>query len=351
MFLRNRFKQSLAIRPLLFSCALLSAILFTGCGGNSISDLIDLIEGPDRRPIDTSRLGINAFANDSRFGSISSQFGEVRDVLGIKYVRILFAWDDGVQPTPNSPRNYSFYDDIARNLPEGVQAMVVMTGVPSWMNDPANWIDGNPRTTFVQRWVRPTARRYRGNNRIIAFQTWNEPNLPENPNNFLMDFVDSPANYVEMQRAASSAIRTQAPGKMVVNGATGPINQSSPNGLDYNRALRDGGMQDVVDVWAIHFYSMNYENVIQSGGVADFLNGVPRPIWISESGERGVNNQLAYVEEVFPFLRERIPGIDVIFFYQFTDSEGPGQTFGLRNPDPGAPVSDLYIHLRERNAS
>lgn len=91
--------------------------------------LIDLFL--PRKAVDVSRMGINAFVNDSRFGTIQNQFLEVRDTLGIKYVRVLFNWDDNVQPTRNSEPNFAFYDSIVNNLPSNVEAFAVITALPS----------------------------------------------------------------------------------------------------------------------------------------------------------------------------------------------------------------------------
>ena len=92
----------------------------------------------------------------------------------------------------------------------------------------------------------------------------------------------------------------------------------------------------------------SFERVIRSGGIADFLNGLPNLIWITESGEQGFNEQLAYAETTWPFLREKISRLDKIFFYQYSEPTPSDITFGLRNPDPNFGTSDLYIHLRDR---
>jgi len=112
--------------------------------------------------------------------------------------------------------------------------------------------------------------------------------------------------------------------------------------------MKEAGAESVIDVWGIHIYGEQFERIIEDDGVRDFLNGLSVPVWITESGERGVNNQLAYVETVWPFLREKIPGIDYIFYYQFASIESSGQAYGLKNLDAAFPVSDLYIFLRDR---
>ena len=93
-----------------------------------------------------------------------------------------------------------------------------------------------------------------------------------------------------------------------------------------------------MDVWAIHYYGEQFERVITSDGVADFLNGVGRPIWITESGQMGIDKQLAYVETAWPFLRDKIPGIDRIYYYQFASNQPASTAFGLKVNNPGPAV-------------
>jgi len=326
---------------------LLSFFMFS-CDSSTIREALDLVESPSRKDIDTSRMGVNAFVNDSRFGSIRNQFLEVRDELNIKYVRILFAWDDNVQPTPDSPINFSFYDNIASRLPEGVEALVVLTRAPSWMANSDHWIDGNPRLTFVENWVKPVVERYASNPRMAAYQIWNEPNMLVKPQNVIFDLAENPENYVEMLALAHNAVKEIHGGKLVLNAATTAINQNYPDTRNYNRRMREAGAESFIDIWAIHYYGQQYENVVRSGGVRDFLNGLNKSVWVTESGAQGVNSQLGYVEEVWPFLRDKIPSIDRIFYYQFTDSSPAFESYGLRTLDPDFPVSDLYVHLRER---
>jgi len=139
-----------------------------------------------------------------------------------------------------------------------------------------------------------------------------------------------------------------APAKLVVTAAITAINQNYPESLNYNRAMRDAGAQDYSDVWAIHYYGKQYENLIRPGGVRDFANGLSQPIWVTESGAQVVNKQLASGEEVWPYLQEKIPGIQRIYQYQFPEASDPGSTYRLRNLSANAALSDLYVWLRDR---
>ena len=336
------------MRRFLLLSFILALLLGAGCNSSSVEETLDLADGVSRKTIDTSRMGLNSFANKSGFGSICDQYQEVAETLRLDRVRILFQWNDQVQSSPNAAINFSFYDDILSCIPDSIQALVVVTGLPSWMTNSDNWVNGNPRETFVNRWVRPLAQRYGTHPRIIAWQIWNEPNMLEDPQNIILDVADSPENYVELLSRANNVIRNQSPNRLLLNASTTAINQNFPGTLRYNRQLVEAGADVLVDIWAIHYYGKQFERVIEDDGVRDFLNTLTKPIWITESGAQGVNEQLPYVETAWPFLREKIPGIDYIFYYQHTSQEPPNTSYGLRNLSQDFPVSDLYVYLRDR---
>lgn len=327
---------------------LLSACLLSACSSDDAKELVDDIDDvidTDRREIDPSRTGVNAFVNDSRFGSISSQFTEIRDTLKLRFVRILFNFDDNVSPTPSSGLDYGFYDAIASSIPSGLEAIVVLTGIPSWMRNSSNWEDGNPRKTFVEKWVRPTAARYASNGRIIGFEIWNEPNMVANQDNITLDIASNPENYVELLALGFSTVRDVAGSKLVISASTTAINQNFPSTLNYNIAMRDAGAQNFIDKWGVHYYGKQFENVVRSGGVEEFLDSLSKGVWITESGAQGLNNQLAYVEETWPFLFDKFDRLERIYYYQFAEATPSASTYGLKNLES---VSDLYVHLRER---
>lgn len=323
------------------------AFTMLGCDSSSVQEAIDVADGVPRKTINTDILGVNAFANDGRFGSPAAQFNEVISTLDLRFVRVLIAWDDGAQPSKGSAPNFNFFDGIISSIPAGLDALLVVTGAPSWMSDASNWTGGDPRRTFVEEWFGPVVARYGGNGRVIGFQVWNEPNQ-NNRENQALGVVGDPGAYVSLLSAAAARVRSQAPSKLVVSAATTAINQNFPGSLDYNRAMRDAGAQDHADIWAIHYYGKQYENLIRPGGVRDFLNGLRLPIWVTESGAQGVNNQLAYGEEVWPYLVEKVPGVQRIYQYQFTEATSPEVTYGLRNLSADSGVSDLYVWLRDR---
>lgn len=329
---------------------LLASFSIVGCGSDladQVNDAIDVADGVPERELTRSTLGVNAFFNDPTFGSIPSQYSEIQRDVKLSRVRVLLSWDDNVQPSPSSAPNYGFYDAILNAIPAGMEALVILTNTPSWMSNPANWESGNPRSTFVRRWVSPTVRRYASNGRIVAWQIWNEPNQAQRRDNVALELGTSPSNYLELLSLAFDACKEASPGKLVINGATTAINQNFPETLQYNEELRDGGIANVVDVFAIHYYGRQFENVVRRNGVADFLNAIPKKIWVTETGAQGVSEQRTYARQVLPFLREKVPSIDRFYLYQMYENSPAATTYGLRNPSTSEGLSDLYIYLRD----
>ncbi len=325
---------------------MLSLCVLLGC--SDAGSLLNLaLNPPKRKPIDPSIVGVNNFFVDEEFGTLPQQYSDIKNTLRLKYIRVLFPWTTEVQPSPGTKPFYGFFDDIIASAPEGVDILIVLAHTPNWMVNSANWKQNNPRLTWVNDWLKPTVAHYKDNPKVVGFQIWNEPDSPSLPSDIALGLTE-PQNYAELLNYSSRAIRSLAPGKLVVTAATESIQQNFPNNLRYNKALKDLGAEGLADVWAIHYYGKQFESVITNNGVADFLNSIRIPIWITESGENGPNNQLAYVETAWPFLKEKIPGIARIYYYQYGETTPPAQNFGLRTTDPLTPVSDLYIFLRDR---
>lgn len=335
----NHFKRTLLFWLITFLFAL------TACDSGT-KDLIDLaIDKPSRKPIDVGKMGVNNFFVDSQFGTISAQYSEIKGTLGLKYVRVLFAWSDQVQPTPSSPLDFSFYDAIINSIPAGVDVLIVVAHTPAWMSSSSNWISGDPRTTWVERWLKPTLQRYANKPGIIGWEVFNEPNVLTVASDNSLG-ISTASNYYDLLQKSSAAIRSIDPTSLVVIAATTSIQQNYPHALDFNKQLQELGAEDLVDVWNIHYYGEQFEKVVEKDGVANFLNSINKPIWMTESGIQG-SSQLAYVETTWPFLQEKIPGIERIYYYEYGDTVPVSQNYGLKTTDPQFPVSDLYIYLRD----
>ncbi len=342
---------SLLLPILSLSIIYLSGIYLSGCGGSSISDIIDdVAKEPDRKPIDTTRLGTNSFFNNSNFGSIGAQAKEVKETLRLNFVRVLFAWNDQVQPTPGSAPNFSFYDDIvSKASARDLDILVVITGLPSWMTNGANWsTEGNPRKTFIDLWAKKVFDRYAGNAKVSSFQIWNEPNMQSDSHNVTLDIAESPINYLEMLCYGYSVAQDTASSKLIVSAATTAINQNYPQTLDYNKTFHSNGAENCLDIYGLHVYGKQFENFVRGGGINDFFGGVKSRVWVTESGAQGVNSQLPYGEQMWPYIMEKISQIERIYQYQFAEATPSDVTYGLRNLTAGSTLSDLYIFLRDR---
>jgi hypothetical protein len=310
---------------------------------------------PDTRPfielpendLDKRKLGISAYVNDSTFGSISQQFQEVRETLGLRHVRILFNWDDNVQATRDTQPDFSFYDDIVDSLPRRTRALVILTALPSWVYDSTQRSSKSPRQLFSRRWIRKVIRRYRRKKKIVGFQIWNEPDDASNPDNVLLKFDSDPGEYLKLVKYAKRIRDRFATKKKIVSAATRSISENFPETLEYNEELVSLGLEDLVDVFAIHYYKERLETLLIPGGTLDFMQSIEKPIWITESGAKGVNEQKEYARRLWPYLLAQVPTLKRIYIYQFTEDSDYSSTYGLKNPSQQFPVSDLYIHLRD----
>ena len=334
-FLKVLAATTLVVSPFLGSC---------GSG-----DLLDLaLSPPGRESIEGLNIGVNNFFVNPQFGTTSEQFNNIQGELGLRTVRILMAWTNGVQPTPDSPLELSFYDSIVARIPSNVRVVVVLAHTPDWITNSANWVNGNPRTTFVEKFLRPVVNRYKDSPGVEAWEVWNEPDLTVVPSDTALGLED-PNNYMEMLAASTNVIRRVDPNALIVGAATSSIQQNFPNALNYNKAMKAAGIENLIDVYNVHYYGTRFESVVTNNGVSDFLNSVTKTIWITESGETGPNEQLAYVETAWPFLKGKVPGIDRFYYYEYGSTQPLESNYGLRTTSPEFPVSDLYIYLRDNH--
>jgi len=201
---------------------------------------------------------------------------------------------------------------------------------------------------LVERWVRPTVARSAGRRGIVGWEIWNEPDQALLPQDVALE-LNQVENYVELLKKAVPVVRTLDPTRLVVGAATRSIQQNYPRTLEYNKRMKELGVEELVDIWNIHYYGEQYENVVRNGGVADFLNDISKPNWVTEIGETNPDKQLAYAERTIPFLTEKVDNLERFYWYQFTSTEPLDSNYGLRNPSRTKPISDLYRKLRDRD--
>ncbi|MCS6894454.1 MAG: glycoside hydrolase family 5 protein, partial [Deltaproteobacteria bacterium] len=339
----------LSLSKITFMNVLLGIVVFffTGCQIDETTKKAKaIVDKPPRKTIPYKLLALNAFFNDPRFGSLYYQVTDVLRNLKLNRLRVLIRWDDKAHPSPEMRPNFALLEEILNSLPQDAKVLIVTTGTPTWMSDSSNWLSENPRKTFIELWFKPLIQFLFTRTQVEAIQIWNEPNDMDQVENRIMAFKDS-GKYFELLKACSEFLKSSGQQIRILNGATTAINQGGHGALNYNKELVKLGAHHLVDAWAIHFYGMQFERVFKNGGVADVLKRVKKPLWITESGARGINNQLEYGERVWPFLAENFEFLARIYIYTYTEDAPSDQTYGLRNLST-RPYSDLYLHLLER---
>ncbi len=71
------------------------------------------------------------------------------------------------------------------------------------------------------------------------------------------------------------------------------------------------GVEQSCDVVGLHVYDREV--------IAELAGLTERPIWITETGVVGPDNHLGWVREVYPELRDRLPTVERIFFFELFD--------------------------------
>lgn len=287
-------------------------------------------------------LGINAFANERQFGTVANQLRETRRSLSISRLRVLFAWNDQVQSSANAPVFWGFYDEIARSIPRRSRAIVVVTGLPQWVRNQGGQ---NAEAMFLNDWFAKVSARYGTSRRIEGFQLWNEPNDSNNPDNVVLDFAGNPQNFVDFTAQGNSIIDRTAPNQKLVSAAPTSLMQNFPETAHYMQKMLDAGLEQHVDIVAAHMYGESLETILFSDDITKPLRSLTRPLWITESGAKGNQNQEEYARRLWPYLFEQFPALRRIYIYQFTDGTAPQDSFGLKSGSDGRTVSDLYRYL------
>jgi len=332
-------KQSEASSGLRGLLAALSLVAACGLHGD-VSDLGDLIFGSGGK-IPRDKLGVqNEFVSTPK-GDPGAQGNDIRSTLKLRHVRSSFFFDEGYLPSEAAGANFARFDAILAAIPPDTDLVVILAYAPQWLAHRADWKD-----VFIARYAIPVLERYGKDGRIAGWEIWNEPDGFCNGNVAPAGVLDcSPADYVDLVRRVAPEVRSRS-GAPVVGAATTSINQSFPSHLDYNKDLVGAGLLDLIDVYNFHWYGEQLEK-LTFGGIADFLNGTGKPVWCTESGERGSTNQLGHAQDVFPALDDNVKHLDRIYIFTYFDGEGPATTFGLVANN--GIESDLYQFLRDNH--
>lgn len=293
----------------------------------------------DGGEIPRESLGVqNEFVANPK-GDAGAQAADIRNTLGIRHVRTSFFFDEGFLATEAAQPNWARFDAIVGSIPADADLLPILAYAPQWLANRPDW-----KSVFINRYVIPVLDRYGNDGRIAGWEIWNEPDgFCNGSGGAPLGVLDcSPEDYVDLVRQVAPVIRARS-GAPVVGAATTSINQSFPRHLDFNKDMVSLGLLDLIDVYNFHWYGEQFEK-FAIGGIEDFLDGTNKPLWCTESGERGSTNQLGYAEDAFPLFEDRLNDLERIYIYTYYDGEGPDTTYGLVAGNGNE--SDFYQFLR-----
>jgi hypothetical protein len=151
---------------------------------------------------------------------------------GFGWVKQQVVWSD-IQPNSPGDQNWGELDTIVnRANASGTKVLLSIVQAPNWARaNPANPYPKNP--SDLASFFTSMATRYKG--KVGAYEVWNEENFAREvgPGNI------NAGNYVELLKAASTAIRAADPKALVVSGAPTPTGVNDPNiAIDDNAYLQ-----------------------------------------------------------------------------------------------------------------
>jgi hypothetical protein len=265
---------------------------------------------------------------------------------GIRWVRLNASWA-AVEPNRKGALDAKALADLdyAVHAASGAGMRVLMPiadGVPYWASADPRKSDAGGQRSWNRHWrptsfadygdvVRAIVRRYSAQG-VHDFEIWNEPNHPR-----FWPSGPSPAQYVELLRAGSQAVRAEDPeGRVVLGGLAG-------NDYAWLERLYTAGARGLFDVAAVHPYTGSVDPTWcwDQAGTTRLANDafcaieeVHRtmaaagdaavPIWLTEfgwstnHGDYGVTEpeQAQYLEAALRKL-ESYPYVHVAFWYSF----------------------------------
>lgn len=207
--------------------------------------------------------------------------------LGVSWVRLNF-WvqaftavkiEDGVVKA-----EFDGWKTIAAAMrDQGIHVMGTIAQVPEALSSQPGRTEGNsdagplfarvPPRDWGQweQLVEQMAREFAGT--IDAWEIWNEPNIGGRY------WAGTPAEFAEMVKRSSAAIRRGNPKAIVVVGGFTTSTAERENGPVFFQGLLDAGIAPAFDVFSSHGFSDDFRRILREAGLAD------RPVWNTENHE------------------------------------------------------------------
>lgn len=277
---------------------------------------------------------------------------------GGTWVRQDMRWAD-VQSTPGSYSQsvLAQYDHvIALARSRGLKVLLVVHATPVWASASGSELSPPSNVNTFASFVRDMSLRYAG--KVGAIELWNE----ENSADFFVPTVPGhgAAQYVAMERAAYTAVKTHgATSMMVMAGGTSYVDDA------WWRQMYQLGIKGYTDAVAVHPY-MSPSNLPPTapddGGIwtINHLGAITalmksygdasKPIWATEMGwstharysgdnwNQGVSEatQARYADQTLTLLATRYPQVKALFWYNLRDRVGDSiqnDNYGLLRRD------------------
>lgn len=290
----------------------------------------------------------------------------------VEWARITIPWRD-VNPAPGQWSWGGIDALVNAHLAQGNHVLAILSTAPQWAGSNAHGTKPPGTisdTSLWQEFVRQTAIHFKG--RIAAYEIWNEPNLGDVDNGvgwtgtlFNLGRPGQAPTYAQYVKVASTQIRSNAPGTLVV----APVTSSNPNSVtvDVFRSLQSEGASPYIDVVSFHANGDNAESTSSVwSGITSQLStlrnrnpsNLNKPIWITEFGwksnqvgEAGQRDRIHNIAERLTFEWSLIDypaycgDIDrtaIAFIYQDLDTAQSSQGIYRSNRTP-KPVVTGYL--------
>jgi hypothetical protein len=286
------------------------------------------------------------------------------------WMRLSVRWS-AVNPSPGVWQFADLDREVAAARARGIEVLALLSHTPEWAGGGPH---GTVPPTDLEAWrelVQRLARRYRG--RIAAYEIWNEPDVSDLGHGIGWDRdLESKPRYADLLHAAATAIRTEAPGTLIVAPALSSASTARTAQLwrqIESTVYPDGPAVDDVDVVSVH------QNVLDADPSGEWLVRLlsrklyplsaeaptlaAKPVWITEFGwqsaQVGEGRQREYLEQALTYMTGAADWprcanignyrITAAFIYKLQDS--PDETSGIyrQNGEAKPAVSEFLQQL------